>query len=493
MSKLAHMPQLPLVPAPKFISEPSGVLPATKFRLGFSGFSPSLSAEVQTAWDQVANVTLAGSGLSVADDSSLPLLTLSLSDGFGPEAYELVISSDIRISAGTMPGLYNGLRTLAQLALSGNGLPQLVIKDEPRYAWRGLSLDLVRHWYGVDAIYRVIDLMAAYKFNVLHLHLTDDQGWRIEIPAYPALTELGSRSQVGGPVPDDVRAYLTLDEYREIQEYALARGITVVPEVDLPGHINAALHAIPELNPDGIATEPNYDTKVGISQLRVDNPATAPFITAVIKTFCENTLGDYVHIGGDEVPNLAADEYNELVTFANNVALANGKNVVAWQEAAHMADYPDSNTTLPLIQFWHPRIDPAPMVNAAKQGAGIILSPADYIYLDMKYDENDPIGLAWNGHVDLAKSRNWEPAELVPGLPVEQIVGIEGALWSETCRSTEDLLALIFPRLAAVADLAWTAPGNSETFIERLAPHAELWQSWEIPQISIDRLAAAAS
>jgi hexosaminidase len=480
------MRPFPLVPAPVSVSTTPGELAADRFRL---------AGDNADTYRQAVLSAFGDGRLGITEDKDAPTLTLLEASGLdiGPAGYELEIDDNVAVRANSREGILHGLATLAQLGLN-NTLPKVTIKDTPRYGWRGLSLDVVRHWYGLDAIYDVIDILAAYKFNILHLHLTDDQGWRIEIPAYPALTEKASRSQVGGPLPEQVRGYMTLQEYQELQKYAASKGITIVPEVDLPGHINAALHAIPELNPDGIAPEPNYGIEVGISQLRVDNPATAPFINEVIKTFCEWTVGDWVHIGGDEVPNLTKEEYQQLVAIANNAVIANGKKTIAWQDAAVAAEYLQENSQkdseLPVLQYWTPQIDLAQIARAGEQGYRVILSPADRIYLDMKYDENDPLGLTWIGHTNLEKARNWEPSELLPGFPADQILGMEGALWSETCRAQSDMLSLLFPRLAAVADLAWAAPGAAADFPQRVAAHGELWKRWGVPQISIDRLAA---
>jgi hexosaminidase len=408
-----------------------------------------------------------------------------------PEGYEIDINDDINIKAATNIGLLNGLRTLSQLALV-KPLPKVTIKDEPRYSWRAFSVDVVRHWYGVKPLYRLIDLLAEYKFNVLHLHLSDDQGWRIEIPDYPALTEISSRTQVDGHIPDDEIGFMSLAEYRDLQEYAATKGIIIVPEIDLPGHTHAALHAIPELNADGKSPDAYHGIDVGMSQLRAANPATKPFIETVIDTIAQNTKGEYFHIGGDECPGLPTDEYNELVKFANDVALKNGKKTIAWQEAASLVNYQnptqDEIQDLPLMQYWSPQIKSDDFVNAAKAGLQVILSPAQHVYLDMKHDENDELGLVWAGQTSLEKSRDWEPEELIPGLPKTQIIGVEGALWSETCRSFDDLLKLIFPRLPAVAEVAWSAPGHKADFVTRLKPHQELWQARGVPAKAIERL-----
>ena len=160
------------------------------------------------------------------------------------ESYTLEVGADgARITAPAEIGLLHGLRSLRQLVGPERTAPVVVVHDAPRYAWRGLSLDIARHWFGPEVLRRVVDLAGVYKLRVLHLHLTDDQGWRLEIPSRPALTEISGRTQSGGLVPEGERGYLTVDEFRELQEYAAARFIEIVPEIDLPGHTNAATHA----------------------------------------------------------------------------------------------------------------------------------------------------------------------------------------------------------------------------------------------------------
>ena len=381
-------------------------------------------------------------------------------------------------------------------------IPPLFIGDAPRFGWRGLSVDIARHWYGPETLRKVIDIAAHYRLNRLHLHLTDDQGWRIEVPAYPALTKISGRTQVGGQVPEGDLGYLTLDDYRELQEYALERGVVVVPEIDLPGHINAALHALPELNPDGKATEAYGGIDVGHSALRAANRATKPFITAVLETISAHTLGEWVHVGGDEVPLLPADEYAELVRHAVSTVVAAGKKPVMWQEGASALDADMLRAHEIYLQFWQHQIDAAPYIEAARNGARIILSPATNAYLDMRYDDGDTLGTSWGGSmppIDLHQARAWEPTELLPGLPDGAIVGVEAAVWTENCRNEADLFSMLFPRLPAIADIAWSPRNTSlsnddgaTAFIERLQPHAALWAEWGLPSVAAERLASAA-
>ena len=503
LDRMSSSSSLPLVPLPAQIECGTGTLLVSGFRIVLGN-----GLHDDERWLGTVTAELSGSNIPVSTgnlgdgliDLRLELLPTppDPAEVFG--VYELDIVDHVRITARDRHGILNGLRTLNQLA-QRSPLPRLKITDEPRYLWRGLSVDVVRHWYGFAALIRIVELISAYKLNYLHLHLTDDQGWRIEIPTYPALTELSSRSQVGGLLPESERGYLTLAEYRDLQEYAASRGVTIVPEIDLPGHTRAALHAIPELNDDGIAPPLYFGTEVGHSLLRLANPATKPFIETVINTVSENTLGEWIHIGGDESPLLADDEYRALVGIANEAVLANGKRAVAWQEAAKLATVPSPTgraEPFPLLQFWIPIIDLKPLFAALGQGARLIMSPGDRAYLDMKYDDDDPLGLAWAGTFDLAKARSWDPESYLAAaaptgqqIPQGVIHGVEAAVWSETCRSLADLEALLFPRLAAIAEVAWSGANGQANFIERLKPHAALWRKWGFPASTLDRLAAA--
>jgi len=398
----------------------------------------------------------------------------------------------------TTPQAINGRHNQAIPNVMELSLPDgVTLPAQPRFAWRGLNVDVVRHWYGVENLYRIVDILAAYGFNIMHLHLTDDQGWRLEIPAYPALTEISGRTQAGGEITlkdkngEVDKGYLSLTEYKELQGYAKGRGIIIVPEIDLPGHVHAALHAIPELNPDGKALPPYHGTEVGHSRLLRNNPATKPFIKAVLDTVSENTIGDYVHVGGDEVPLLPADEFAELVNYAREVVTTHGKTPVLWQEGAVTVTSPETANVL--IQYWEPRLDKTPMLEAAQHGAQFIYSPANHIYLDIKYAPDEKLGLTWGtsmGPFPVDQARNWDPASLIPEIPESQITGVEGALWAETFRSYEDFLSMLFPRLAAVAEVAWLEP-NPEleaTFRHRAKAQADTWREWGVPETAINRL-----
>jgi hexosaminidase len=349
-------------------------------------------------------------------------------------------------------------------------VPAVVVQDAPRYAWRGLSVDVVRHWFGPADLRAVVDLVAALKLRVLHLHLTDDQGWRLEVPSRPGLVERSSGTQVGG----GPGGHLTVEDYRELQEYASRRFVTVVPEVDLPGHVNAATHAYGELVPDGEPTDVYTGTAVGFSRLWYDNAATEPFLRDVLTDVARVTAGPYVHVGGDEVHTMEPGEYARFVDLACRIVREAGKTPVMWQEGARGPLEPGT-----VLQFWDPRADAEPMIVAAAAGARFVMSPGPHAYLDMKYTPEHPLGAEWAGFVELRDAYSWEPGAVVPGLPAEAVDGVEAAIWTETLSTRDELFAMLLPRLAAVAEVAWSAaPAKDwEAFRTRVAAQAPAWRA----------------
>ncbi|UZN04261.1 family 20 glycosylhydrolase [Cellulomonas sp. S1-8] len=392
----------------------------------------------------------------------------------GPETYRVVVGAGrVRLEARTTEGLVHAVVTLRQLVRErpdgGVEIDAVRIEDSPRYPWRGLSVDVARHFVSVPDLKVVIGLMGHYKLNVLHLHLTDDQAWRLDLPSRPELVRRSSAHSVDG----DPGGHYSAADWDEILAYARARAIRVVPEIDVPGHVNAALHAYRELNPDGEPAAEYLGIDVGFSRLSDDLPATHEFLADVFGDLADMTPGGYLHIGGDEVLTMGHEEYERLVRAASAAVTAHGKRVVAWQEVASVPDLPEGT----VVQYWDTRVDPAPFVAAARDGAQILLSPGSRVYLDMKYTPDFPLGLQWAGCVDLRDAYDWEPADLVAGLPPEAVIGVEAALWTETLRTLEDLTTMLLPRLAAVAEVAWSAPGRRDydDFAARLRRHGRHW------------------
>ncbi|HEU4744169.1 MAG TPA: beta-N-acetylhexosaminidase, partial [Anaerolineales bacterium] len=256
-----------------------------------------LSAYLQQVSSYEAAVVAENSDQSAGDIQ----LSLTEEESLGEEGYELSVTMDsIRLQAKCPAGLYYGVQTLRQFLPPGPtatvSLPAVSIRDIPRFGWRGAMLDVSRHFFGVDDVKRYIDLISHYKMNRLHLHLSDDQGWRIEIKSWPRLTEIGGSTQVGG----GQGGYYTQEQYKEIVEYARSRYVTIVPEIDTPGHTNAALASYAELNSSEEAPALYTDTQVGFSSLWINSEITYKFLDDVIRELAALTPTPYIHIGGDE-------------------------------------------------------------------------------------------------------------------------------------------------------------------------------------------------
>jgi hexosaminidase len=312
----------------------------------------------------------------------------------------------------------------------------------PRFEWRGVMLDVARHFFAPADVKRFIDTIEPLQLNRLHLHLTDDQGWRLEITSWPQLAEIGGRTAVGG----GPGGYYTQEDYRDLVDYAAERGITIVPEIDMPGHVNAALVAYPELAPAGVKPEPYTGIDVGFSTLDAANELTYRFVDDVLREVAALTPGPYLHIGGDEAAATTPDDYARFVTRVFDIVRAHGKRPVGWEEIAKVPLPPDA-----IVQHWK---DEELARAAVQQGARVLMSPATRTYLDMKLDATTRLGLEWAGYVTVRDASNWDPAMLVAGVAEADIVGVEACLWSETLETYADVEEMAFPRLVGVAGVA---------------------------------------
>ena len=410
-------------------------------------------------------------------DGTVYLTREGASSSLGSEGYELTVTaSQVTVRAMNSAGLFYGVQTIRHLLPpvveytaaypQPLSLPGVHISDQPRFGWRGMMLDVARHFLPLHDVKRFIDLAALYKLNRLHLHLSDDQGWRVEIPGWPNLTEYGGSTEVGG----GVGGYYSTDEYTELVEYAQDRFITVVPEIDIPGHTNAALASYADLNCDGIARDLYIGTNVGFSALCVDKDITYEFLDDVIREISSRTPGPYFHVGGDEVEELSEEEYITFIERMQSMVGSHGKRMIGWDEIALANLDPGS-----VVQLWRPywptdqteNMDSAQValraefeagiLGAVDAGATVVLSPADRLYLDMKYDTSTVLGLTWAGIPDERMSYDWSISDKFSSLPEDAIAGVEAPLWSETLGTLEDFEYMAFPRLAGVAELGWTS------------------------------------
>jgi hexosaminidase len=407
------------------------------------------------------------------------VLRLGGDAGLGGEGYRLEVSpASVRVQAHGPAGLFHGVQTLRQLlpasverSSAQRGpwpLPAVRVEDRPRFTWRGAALDVARHFFTVAEVERYIDLIALYKLNTLHLHLTDDQGWRIAVDGWPNLTAHGGSTQVGG----GRGGYYTKKDYASIVSYARDRYVTVVPEVDVPGHVNAALASYSELNCDGRAPDLYTGIHVGFTSLCLSKAVTYRFLDDVIGELAALTPGPYLHIGGDEADAVPKDQYAEFMERVQRMVQAHGKRAVGWQEVAR-GTLLDST----VVQYWDTRSSPAAVRRAAESGSKVVLSPASKVYLDMKYDEHTRLGLEWAGHVEVRDAYDWDPGTLLDGVGAGHVLGIEAQLWSETLGGISDAELMAFPRLPGVAEVGWSTASSRdwEGFRRRLGEQAPRW------------------
>ena len=404
------------------------------------------------------------------------LLRLGSTGAASVDAYQLRVGPErVEITAADPAGVFRGVQTLRQLfpanieshvrlggATARWTVPSLTISDAPRFAWRGAMLDVSRHFFTVDEVKQYIDILAMYKMNVLHLHLSDDQGWRIEIKSRPQLTALGGPSEVGG----GAGGFYTQEQYTDIVRYAQDRFITIVPEIDMPGHTNAALLAFPHLScgkrPPAVYT----GTEVGFSTFCVEKEESYALIDDIVRELASLSPGPYFHMGGDEVEALTHEQYASFVERVQSIVRKHGKQMIGWEEIRKARLDPST-----LVQQW------IGDTISLQHGGKVVMSPSKRLYIDMKYDATTELGLSWAALIDVRTTYDWDPATYNPTVPEAMIVGVEAPMWSETLRNITAVQFLAMPRIPSVAEVGWTAQGarNWESFRRRVATHAPRW------------------
>ncbi|MTD54767.1 beta-N-acetylhexosaminidase [Amycolatopsis pithecellobii] len=397
----------------------------------------------------------------------------------GDQGYRLdVTRRGVTIRANTTDGLFAGVQTLRQLlpaSIESKSVqrarwvvPGGSITDYPRFGYRGAMLDVARHFFTPDQVKLYIDQLAQYKINRLHLHLADDQGWRIEIKSRPNLAIHGGSTEVGG----GTGGYYTQEQYRDLVAYAASRHITVIPEIDMPGHTNAALSSYPELNCDGVAPPLYTGIDVGFSSFCVDKDITYKFLDDVIRELAALTPGKYLHIGGDEAHATTDADYQKFMGNVLPIVAKYGKLAQGWHEIAKV------NPPVSAVpQFWDTDGQDDATAAAAARGNKILMSPANKAYLDMQYNPDSPLGLHWAGYVEVKDSYDWDPATAVQGVSEQQVAGVEAPLWSETLTNSDAIEFMAFPRLAGIAEIGWSPRSTHDwdSYRARLAGQGPRW------------------
>lgn len=416
-----------------------------------------------------------------------------------PEGYALSVGeAGAHVTGADEAGVFYGVQTLLQLLREDHdgtwGLLRAEVADAPRFPRRGLMLDVARHFFGVDEVKRFIDAASALKFNHLHLHLSDDQGWRVHIDSWPKLTELAAATAADG----DPGGFYTKDDYREIVEHAASRHMIVIPEIDLPGHTHAIGVAYPELveapvisdaliaeaekrgQPLPVAGQSYTGWGVGHSSVRIHDERTYEFVRDVIRELAEMTPGPYIHVGGDESLSTPQADFDIFAERVTSIVVEAGKTPIAWHEMGSAAGIAEGT----IGQYWgstSPRgTHAAEAARFVERGGALIMSASDVAYLDMKYTSDFPLGLDWAALIDVRTAYEWDPTRILEA-PAAAILGIEAPLWSETTRTFGDVEQLVFPRAAAHAEVAWSpAAGEQrtwESFRTRLGALAPLWRA----------------
>lgn len=483
--------QVPLIPLPSTLEPSDEIMPLDAIQsirtVGAGEQLNSMAQNFKSFWKKHTQRELFLSEDTSNDDQAI---SLEIDKNFDAqqEAYKLRITSGgITIKGKTAEGVFRGLKTLEQIVVLSklNGETHFLslaggeISDQPTHEYRGAMLDVARHFFSVADVKRYIDLLSIYKINFLHFHLSDDQGWRIEIRSWPRLAEIGGQTEVGG----GEGGFYTQEDFKEIVKYAADRFITIVPEIDLPGHTNAALASYAELNCDGKAKALYSGIEVGFSTLCVDKDITYEFIEDVIREISEISPGPYFHIGGDESHVTPVNDFNRFMSRTLAIVKKYNKTPMGWYELI-TADIPEET----LLQYWAKTEDFSKVIPKKSK---ILISAASYNYLDMKYDSITPLGLSWAGYLPLQKAYDWDPLTLVPDLDSAQIIGLEAPLWSETLEDFDDIAFMAFPRIIGHAEIGWTnsRQRNWEDYSNRLSFHGPLLKALQIkyyPSSEID-------
>jgi len=499
-AQLHAEPPRGVVPLPRSIHAGSGAFALNgQTRIVATGDSARATATMFHDWLRDAHgLDLAiGDGVPHKDEHNVVWFETSKAKrGASAEAYRLTADERRIHIIGADAGVFYGMQTLMQLLPATKqdrpDIAAVEIDDAPRFAWRGLHLDTGRHFFPVAFIEKYLDVMAMYKLNTFHWHLTEDQGWRIEIKKYPRLTEFGSRRRetvvgeninpyVGDGIPYGP-GYYTQDQVREIVAYAAARHISVIPEIEMPGHAQAALAAYPQFacTPGPFEVWTNW----GVSEnIYCPSEATFAFLDDVLTEVAALFPAPYIHIGGDEAPKTAwkkselaqaiikrehLKDEEELQSWfirrVEKIVHAKGKRIIGWDEILEGGLAPDAT-----VMSWRGEQGG---IAAAKQNHDVVMSPGEYCYLDHAQGPAESELFPLNGHLPIAQVYAYDPQPaILSARERAHILGVQGNVWSEHMPNAEVVEYAAFPRALALAEVGWSAQSTRDyaDFERRLA------------------------
>ncbi len=479
-----------IVPYPALLTKQDGVFSLDKKTTILSN---SESAEKVSVYFQDKISSSTGINLKQTNSASENYISFNVDNTseLAEEAYTLTVTTgSIEVNAATEQGLYYGMQTLLQLLpaeiestvkVAGISLniPCVTIKDEPRFPWRAMHLDVCRHYFPVDFIKKQLDVMAMYKMNTFHWHLTEDQGWRIEIKKYPKLTELGSKRLDEGK---EYGGYYTQEQVKEVVEYAAERHITIVPEIELPGHSLAALTAYPEYSCTGGPFKVRNIWGVEPDIYCAGKEETFEFIEDVIDEVCQLFPGEYFHVGGDEAPKDRWEECDDcqrrmkeeglknehelqsyFIKRVEKMLLARDKKMIGWDEILE-----GGLAESAAVMSWRGEEGG---IAASSMGHDVVMTPSNWLYLDNYQGSSKVEPVAIGGYTVLEETYSYDPVPTkISDDKKHHILGLQGNVWSEYMYTPEIAEYRIYPRIIAVAEIGWTPLENKDfqNFLERM-------------------------
>ena len=488
------IPALPaLIPQPSEVLFSEGVLAFNKEK----GFSCTTEF---TEWNDALTLLrdyLQSAGICISTEGSP--ITFQQDAAFSPdedEAYEIAIAPEgIRVRANAKSGALNAVQTLRQL-LEGDSLPACTITDRPRFKWRGIMLDVCRHFFPLDQVKAFIDLLALHKINRFHWHLTEDQGWRIEIKKYPRLTEVGSmrkqtRTGHASYFPDVFDGvphggFYTQEQIKEVVAYAAQRNITVMPEIEMPGHATAAVASYPHLSCKGNPVEVAQSWSVWRHTYCPGKRSTYEFLEGVLDEVLELFPSKYIHVGGDEAPKdyweecpdcqrlMAEKGYTDveqlqshLIRHFDAYLSARGRRLIGWDEILEGGLAPQAT-----VMSWRGEEGG---IEAIKEGHDAVMAPCGWVYFDMYQSEKhkgEPLSIG--GCIPWQRVYGYEPIPAqLPDDKAHHVLGAQAQLWTEYIPNIENLHYKAFPRICALSEVLWSSKEQRDEakFRERLLPH----------------------